>query len=92
MVRKIDPDDIFGDRRETKIWWMLATALLYELGREITPDMDVLNAILDGEIQLFERAPRVKGTMPSFKAVTRGEEQFVDANVPVPTLGSEHVQ
>ncbi len=67
-----------GDDTGVKVWWILATAALYELGIEFTPDIGVLNAILEGEIQLFEKDPTQEGGMPSFKALLKGDDYFTD--------------
>lgn len=68
-----------GDESGTKVWWILATAALYELGIEFTPDLGVLNAILEGEIQLFEKdATQQSGGMPSFRAIMKGDDYYTD--------------
>ncbi len=62
---------------EVQRWWLIATAALFQLNEEFTPDRDVLSAILDGEIQLYE-SRETKGAMPTFKATVRGQADFID--------------
>jgi hypothetical protein len=60
--------------RSVEVWWLLATAALFELGREFTPDAGVLKAIMLGDIGLYEREARNEGEMPSFRAIVKGEQ------------------
>lgn len=67
-----------GDDTGIKVWWILATAALYELGSEFTPSAGIISAILNGEIQLFEKDAKVEGGMPSFKAIIKGDDYYTD--------------
>ncbi|KKN54348.1 hypothetical protein LCGC14_0593260 [marine sediment metagenome] len=58
-------DIVEGD--SVKVWWLLATAALYELGREFIPKEDIIKAIMEGDIQLLQSEAE-EGQMPSFKA------------------------
>ncbi len=65
-----------GDK-DLRIWWLLATACLYEYGQEFTPNSSILEAIVSGDIQLFER--HNKNGMPSFRASIKGDNVYAPA-------------
>ncbi len=76
MLRNNDSlGNILGvEDKDARVWWLLATACLYEFGQEFTPNASILEAIIDGDIHLFER--KNKRGMPSFRASIKGDNIY----------------
>ncbi len=75
VFKSLDRDT--SDPEAAKLWYVIATAALFELGKEFYLNKDILQAIMEGDIQLYQRNS-TSGGLPSFTATVKGDLDFMN--------------